>query len=292
MVDALSIRRICHLPGERSRICYKSLLTSCLAVFLLPLTGLVETIEQLRRTEAIYRGMFDNAAEGIYQSTPDGRYLMVNAALAKMYGYERPEQLLNQVSDIQRQIYLDPSFRARFKREIEQVGYVRSLEYQVRRCDGQVIWISESARAVRDENGVVRYYEGFIDDITARKAGEAERAKLEKQMLHAQKMDAIGTLAGGIAHDFNNILGAMLGYTELALRDKQITGITRQNLDAVLKSAERAKELIRRNAYPFDAGLDKTRSGTGSLLEAMPKSVWNPASGVLRRLKRKANSLR
>ena len=110
--------------------------------------------------------MFENAAEGIYQSTPAGHYLMVNPALAKMYGYERPEQLLDQVSDIQQQVYLDPSFRERFKREIEQAGFVRSLEYQVRRCDGEVIWISESARAVRDEDGVVQYYEGFIDNIT------------------------------------------------------------------------------------------------------------------------------
>src|ERR1043165_6363868 len=97
-----------------------------------------ETIEKLRTTEAIYRGMFDNALEGIYQSTTDGRYLVVNAALARMYGYELPEELLNEVSDIQKQIYVDPAVREGFKVEIERVGFVHGMEYAVRRRDGRV----------------------------------------------------------------------------------------------------------------------------------------------------------
>jgi len=204
------------------------------------------TFLQLKEAETRYRGMFENAIEGIYQSTPDGRYLVVNAALARMYGYEHPEELMNQVSDIQNQIYVDSTFRERFKQQIEQTGFVHGLEYQVRRRDGSIIWISESARAVRDATGTILHYEGFIDNITARKEAEAERTKLEKQMLHAQKMDAIGTLAGGMAHDFNNILCAILGYTELALVDPQIKGMSRDNLQMVLKSAHRAKELIKR----------------------------------------------
>jgi PAS domain S-box-containing protein len=203
-------------------------------------------VNLIKDEEAKYRGIFENAVEGIYQSTPDGHYLVANTALARMYGYDRVEDLLNRVSDIQNQIYVDPQFRGIFKREIDRVGFIKGLEYQVRRCDGSVIWISESARAVRNADGTIRYYEGFIDNITARKEAESERARLEKQMLHAQKMDAIGTLAGGIAHDFNNILCAVLGYTGLALEDTQIKGVTRENLQAVLKSAERAKDLIKR----------------------------------------------
>jgi PAS domain S-box-containing protein len=204
------------------------------------------TFLQLKEAEIKYRGMFENAIEGIYQSTPDGRYLVVNAALAKMYGYEYPEELMNQVFDIQNQIYVDSTFRERFKQQIELTGFVHGLEYQVRRRDGNIIWISESARAVRDATGAVHHYEGFVDNITDRKEAEAEQAKLEKQMLHAQKMDAIGTLAGGIAHDFNNILCAILGYTELALVDQQVKGSTRDNLKMVLKSADRAKDLVKR----------------------------------------------
>lgn len=199
-----------------------------------------------RDAEAIYRSMFENAIEGIYQSTPDGRYLAVNAALARMYGYEKPEEMMTHVSDIQNQIYVDPTFRGRFRQEIESAGAIHGLEYQVRRRDGTTLWISESARAVRGEDGSIRYYEGFIEDINARKEAEAERMRLEKQVLHAQKMDAIGTLASGMAHDFNNVLCAILGYTELALLDPQIKGASRENLDMALRSAERARDLIKR----------------------------------------------
>ncbi len=203
-------------------------------------------IQKFKDAEAQYRGMFENAVEGIYQSTPDGRYVTVNTALARMYGYEHPEDLMNLVSDIQNQIYVDPSFRERFKTEVEQTGFVRGLEYQVRRRDGSLIWISETARAVRDANGKVRYYEGFIDDISSRKEAEAARARMEKQMIQAQKMEAIGTLAGGIAHDFNNILCAIIGYTELAINEREVRGTPLENLQMVLKSAHRATDLVKR----------------------------------------------
>ncbi len=202
--------------------------------------------EQLKDAEANYRGMFENSVDGIYQSTPDGRFITVNPALARMYGYQNPRELLESVSNIQTQIYVDPSFRERFRREIEQSGVVRALEYQVRRRDDSVIWISECAREVRDTSGALRYYEGFISDITLRKEAEADRTRLEKERAQAQKLEAIGTLAGGIAHDFNNMLCVILGYAELSLADKQITGISRRNLDAILKSATRAKDLGRR----------------------------------------------
>jgi PAS domain S-box-containing protein len=205
-----------------------------------------DTKFQLRDTEAKYRGIFENAIEGIYQSTPDGRYIAVNAALARMYGYESPEEMMGDVSDIQAQIYADPAFRKRFKEEIESAGVVRGLEYEVRRRDGTTLWISESARAVRGADGTIRYYEGFIEDINERKTSEAERARLEKQVLQSQKMDALGTLASGMAHDFNNVLCAIFGYTELALLDPQVTGNTRENLNMTLRSAERARDLIKR----------------------------------------------
>jgi PAS domain S-box-containing protein len=204
------------------------------------------SLNELQEAEAQYRSMFEHAVGGIYQSTPDGRFLTVNTALARLYGYDRPEELLNQVSDIQHELYVDPALREQFRREIEQAGFVRGLEYQVRRRDGRIIWISESARVVCHTTGGIRYYEGFIDDITARKEAEAERAQFEKQRLQAQKLEAVGMLAGGMVHDFNNILCAILGYTQLSLGDQKITSQTRENLNAVLHSAQRAKDLIGR----------------------------------------------
>ena len=163
-----------------------------------------------------------------------------------MYGYDTVEELLHGVSDIQNQIYVDPGMRERFKELIDKSDVVRSLEYQVRRRDGSILWISESARVVRDATGAIRYYEGFVDDITPRKEAEAARAQMEKQMVQAQKMEAIGLLAGGVAHDFNNILCSMLGFTDLALDDVQVTGTTRKNLQQVVRSAQRASDLIKR----------------------------------------------
>ena len=215
------------------------------AALLTDITARRQREEQLSDAEARYRGIFENAVEGIYQSTPDGRYVAVNPALARMYGYASPAEMLSCVSDIGHQIYVDPTFRERFRREVEQHGEVRGLEYQVRCRDGSIIWISESARVVRDANGTARYYEGFIDDITPRKDAELARVRLEKQMVQTQKMEAMGTLAGGIAHDFNNILCAMLGMTELALANNDVSGLTRKNLEAVLKSAGRAKDLVK-----------------------------------------------
>jgi PAS domain S-box-containing protein len=214
--------------------------------YLTALYKMSDTKFLLRDAEAKYQGMFENAIEGIYQSTPDGRYLAVNSALARMYGYESPAEMMEHVSDIQAQIYVDPEYRKRFKQEIESAGIVRGLEYQVRRRDGSTLWICESARAVRGADGGVGYYEGFIEDINERKTSEAERARLEKQVLQSQKMDALGTLASGMAHDFNNVLCAILGYTELAMLDPQIKGTTRENLEMALRSAERARDLIKR----------------------------------------------
>jgi PAS domain S-box-containing protein len=177
---------------------------------------------QLKDGEDKYRGIFENAIEGIYQSTPDGKYIAVNPALAKMYGYDTTEELLRGVSDIQNQIYVDPSVRQRFRDLIDKSDLVRSFEYQVRRRDGGIIWISESARVVRDASGAVRYFEGFIDDITQRKLVELERQRLEIQLRHAQKLESIGQLAAGIAHEINTptqFIGDNLRFLQDAFSD-------------------------------------------------------------------------
>lgn len=203
-----------------------------------------QTVTALQRADERYRGFFENAVVGIYQSTPDGHYLDVNAALARMYGYDTPALLMAAVTDIAHEIYVDPGVRAEFKRRIDADGEVRGMEYQVRRRDGRVIWISEHARAIRSVKGPVLRYEGIVRDITPRKQAEAERSHLEAQLNQAQKMEAIGTLAGGIAHDFNNILGAILGFTELAAADIAPGSLPHQNLQEVLQAAQRAKELV------------------------------------------------
>ncbi len=133
--------------------------------------------------EAKYRNLFENVIVGVFQTTPGGRYLAVNPALAQMYGYASAEDMLASLTDIQQQLYLDPGRREEFKRLMEERGEVSGLESQIKRKDGSIIWISETARAVRDPQGRVLHYEGIVEDIT-------ERIKIaEKVREHAALLD-------------------------------------------------------------------------------------------------------
>ena len=127
----------------------------------------------LREAEEKYRSIFENAVEGIFQSTPEGRLINVNPALAKMHGYRTPEEMISSIMDLGHQVFVDPNCRDEFKREIEKTGVIRGAEYQVYRKDSSKIWISENARAVRDEHGAIQYYEGFIQEVTDRKRKKA-----------------------------------------------------------------------------------------------------------------------
>ncbi|MGA9755899.1 MAG: PAS domain S-box protein [Desulfobaccales bacterium] len=131
-----------------------------------------QTEKALKEAEAKYRGIFDNAVIGIFQSTPDGRLLSVNPALARMHGYDSPEEMIAGIMDLGHQTFVDPQQRDEFRQEMAEAGVVRDREYQIYRKDGSIIWVAATARAVRDEQGVISYYEGFIQDITERKTGK------------------------------------------------------------------------------------------------------------------------
>jgi len=117
---------------------------------------------ELRQAEAKYRSIFENAVEGIFQTTPDGHYLSVNPALARIYGYETPTALISSLTDISGQLYVNASRRAEFTRLLQEHRTVSGFESQVYRSDGQVIWITETARAVRDASGELLYTEPFL----------------------------------------------------------------------------------------------------------------------------------
>lgn len=125
--------------------------------------------QSLREAERRYRSIFENAIEGIFQSTPTRGYLTVNPALARMYGYDSPAQLTHDLSDIEHQLYVEPGRRAEFERCMQTEGSVTNFESRIYRRDGSIIWISENARAVRDEAGHVMFYEGTVEEITERK---------------------------------------------------------------------------------------------------------------------------
>ncbi|OPY83380.1 MAG: Wide host range VirA protein [Syntrophorhabdus sp. PtaU1.Bin153] len=350
------------------------------------LEGIVEDIterkrseEALRQAEAKYRAIFENAVMGIYQSTPDGRYVAVNSAFAGIFGYGSPQEMIRAVTDIGGQVYVNPDERIRLREFLNEHGIVKKFEAQVYRKDGTTGWISINARAVRDTEGATAYFEGTIEDISARKQAEEELRithqrlfdiieflpdatfvidgekkvvawnlaceemtgvkkeaimgkgdyayaipfygerrpllidyvtmdsdeleqkymevkrtghllfaqtfvpalhngkgaflsgnatplfdrtgkvigaieslrditefkRLETQLLQAQKLEAIGTLAGGIAHDFNNILTGIVGFAEMVKEDTTPDTPNYHRLGLVLKGAYRGRDLVR-----------------------------------------------
>ena len=149
------------------------------------------TIE-VKESEKKYRDIFENAIEGIYQTTPEGCFLTANPALAHMYGYEDPEELLQSITNIATQIYVDPERRKDFINLIEKDGFVQDFEIQVRRKDGFTGYVSINARAIKDENGRTLYFEGTNQDITEKKLAQ-EQLMLQRDLaLKLSEIDSLG----------------------------------------------------------------------------------------------------
>jgi diguanylate cyclase (GGDEF)-like protein/PAS domain S-box-containing protein len=128
--------------------------------------------EALHQAEEKYRRIFEQAVVGIFQTTPDGRILSANPAMARLFGYDSPAELMAGITDIAHEVYVDPGERELLKRQLEKNGRVHDLEYQGYRKDGSKIWLLENACAVHDSSGATLYYEGTVVDITDRKATE------------------------------------------------------------------------------------------------------------------------
>jgi len=150
--------------------------------------------EALRESEQRYRGLFESAMIGIFQSTPEGEYVSVNPAYARIHGYSTPEEMVREVKDIRSAIYVDPENRAEYMRLLEEEDRVRDLEVQALRKDGSSVWVSMTVRAIRDKEGNAEYYEGMIQDITDRKAAaEALRKREEELEVKSVHLEEVNT---------------------------------------------------------------------------------------------------
>jgi len=127
----------------------------------------------LQEAEEKYHGVFDHLVEGIFQTSPDGRYLMANLALARIYGYDSPEELMQTLTDISLSLYVKPGRREDFVAAMQESDVLTGFESQVFRKNGSIIWISENCRAIRDNLGRLLYYEGTVEDISQRQIAEA-----------------------------------------------------------------------------------------------------------------------
>ena len=144
----------------------------------------------LQKAEEKYRSIFENSAEGIFQASPDARYLSVNPALARMYGYFSSTEMSSQITNIDR-LYTSEERRRVMLKRLHSQGAVFEFESQVYRADGNIIWVSENVRAVKNDRGTIQYYEGTVADITQRR--QAQEALRESQRTLAT---LLGNLAG------------------------------------------------------------------------------------------------
>src|SRR5688572_11808871 len=191
----------------------------------------------LRDTEAAYSALVEQAPLGIYRSTPAGRFISANPALARILGYASPQEVL--ALDIARDVYADPDERRRLVAQDTYTNQVyEELEATWKKKDGTRIRVQLSVRASRDAAGRVEFYEAFARDITSQR-------QLEAQLAQSQKMEAIGRLAGGVAHDFNNLLTVILSYSELLLQDLPAASADRDDVAQIQKAAQGASELTR-----------------------------------------------
>ena len=159
--------------------------------FIEDITSWRENEQALRDAEERYRNIVENAVEGIFQTTPQGRYLSINPALARIYGYDKPEEMIGAYLDIGRQLYVDPARRLEFMRLIHLNGVVSNFESEVYRKNGEIIWISENAREVRDGSGNLLYFEGTVEDITERKTYETRTGLPNRALFRDRLQQAV-----------------------------------------------------------------------------------------------------
>ncbi|MEA3358182.1 MAG: PAS domain S-box protein [Thermodesulfobacteriota bacterium] len=195
--------------------------------------------KSLFESEGKYRTLFEDSIDAIFITKREGEFIDANPSFLKLFGYNLEEITKISVRDF----YANPDDRGRYKKEIEKNGSVTGFSVKLVKKDGEEIDCLITASVRRDDNGAVIGYQGVIRDITEKKRAEEEKEQLESQLLHAQKMEAIGTLSGGIAHDFNNILQAISGYTQILMMGKEPDNPDYKKLKAIEKSAFRASDL-------------------------------------------------
>jgi PAS domain S-box-containing protein len=218
----------------------------------------MEADKILMESEERFHSLYDNSPVGLYRTTTDGKILLANKALIKMLGFNSFEELLK--SDISERGFVPLHQRKTFLDQIEKVGESEAIEVKFKRFDGKTISIREYAKAIYDIEGNILYYDGTVEDITARKnaeedlkeshkALEATLAKLketQRQILQQERMRSLGQLASGICHDINNSLTPIMGYLSLLKDNNELMERNGKHINMIIKSAKNIARTIGR----------------------------------------------
>jgi PAS domain S-box-containing protein len=248
-------------------------------------TQIAIAIEQARLRDRVtaaeqqYREVFENVVEGIFRSTREGGHVLVNPAMAKICGYASPEDMTASVADIERQLYVDPQDRRTLLRLLDQHGAISRYECRFHRKDGTVIWVSQSAREVRDEVGRLLYYDGILEDITERKLSEAAAGESEERFRATFEQAAVGighTTTDGRWLRINQRLCDIVGYSREELLYHSFLDITHPDdvsIDLALTRrllANEIKTISREKRYVH-------KNGSTVWVDLTVSLVWDPS---------------
>jgi PAS domain S-box-containing protein len=182
--------------------------------------GTITDVEESRRAqialeeaEKRYRSIWENAPSGIYQMSPEGKILSANPAFARLFGYATPGEMMQDISDMNQQLFTSYKDRQILLRRVQQEGSVVNYESQSLRRDKNAFWLLESVRVVRDDAGQIIYYEGSVDDVTQRKEGELKLkdAILQSEMANRSKTEFLANMS----HELRTPLNAIIGFSEI-----------------------------------------------------------------------------
>ena len=196
----------------------------------------------LREAEEKYRNIYQNALNGIFQTTGDGKYISANPALAELYGYESPAELIAAQPNFKNQLYVNPNRRGEFAALMNEYGRLSNFEAEIYRKDGSIIWISENCRAVCDAAGNLVYYEGFIKDITDSKEAEFRMQQAKEAAEAANK--AKSTFLANMSHELRSPLNAVIGFAQVMIRSKTLSQENQEDVGIILRSGEHLLALI------------------------------------------------
>ena len=221
---------------------------------------------ELRENEARYRGLFEDSLEGIYRTSPEGRVLFVNPAMAQMMGYDSPEDTVKSIADLAGQVWADRDERARFIQRLEREGSVRAYECRFKRKDGTPIWVSISVRPKRGPDGEIAHFDGFAENIEERKSAElalSESLKRYRTLFEVAPAGIIVVGLDGRVRTANALQASLYGYDSprqlegfyapqfVAERDRERAALNMKSLLQGKELGERSYTAVRRDGSEF-----------------------------------------